>query len=46
MKKSILFAAASLVLGVGVGFFVPELGTAVAVSVTGFGIMHILESKK
>jgi len=46
MKKSILFALASLVCGVGVGFIVPELGTAVAVSITGFGIMHILENKK
>ena len=45
MKKSILFAAASLVCGIGVGFFAPELGIIVAVSVTGFGIMEILENK-
>ena len=45
MKKSILFAAASLVLGVSVGFVAPELGIIVAVSVTGFGIMEILENK-
>ncbi len=45
MKKSILFAAASLICGVGMGFFVPELGVVVAVSITGFGIMYILENK-
>ena len=45
MKKSILFAAASLVLGIGVGFIVPELGIVVSVSITGFGIMSILEKK-
>ena len=45
MKKSILFATASLVCGIGVGFFAPELGIIVAVSVTGFGIMGILENK-
>ena len=45
MKKSILFATASLVLGVSVGFVAPELGV-VAVSITGLGIMNILESKK
>jgi hypothetical protein len=45
MKKSILFATASLVCGIGVGFFAPELGIIVAVSVTGFGIMEILENK-
>ena len=46
MKKSILFAAASLVLGVSVGFVAPELGTVISVSITGLGIMNILESKK
>ena len=46
MKKSILFATASLVCGIGVGFFAPELGVVVAVSITGLGIMNILESKK
>ena len=46
MKKSILFTAASLVFGVGVGFFAPELGAVVSVSITGLGIMSILESKK
>ena len=46
IKKSILFAAASLVCGIGVGFFAPELGVVVAVSITGLGIMNILESKK
>ena len=45
IKKSILFAAASLVCGIGVGFFAPELGIIVAVSVTGFGIMEIVENK-
>ena len=44
-KKSILFAAASLVCGIGVGFFAPELGVVVAVSITGLGIMNILENK-
>ena len=46
MKKSILFAAASLVCGIGVGFFAPELGVVVSVSITGFGIMNILEKKE
>lgn len=46
MKKSILFAAASLVLGVGVGFLSPELGVVVSVSITGLGIMNVLENKK
>ena len=46
MKRSILFAAASLVLGIGVGFFAPGLGVVVSVSVTGLGIMNILESNK
>ena len=45
IKKSILFAAASLVCGIGVGFFAPELGVVVAVSITGLGIMNILENK-
>ena len=45
MKKSILFATASLVCGIGVGFFAPELGVVVAVSITGLGIMNILENK-
>ena len=45
MKKSILYAAASLVCGIGVGFFAPELGIIVAISVTGFGIMEFLENK-
>ena len=43
MKKSILFATVSLVCGIGVGFFAPELGVVVAVSITGLGIMNILE---
>ena len=46
MKRSILFAAASLILGIGVGFFAPGLGVVVSVSVTGLGIMNILESNK
>ena len=45
MKKSILFATASLVCGIGVGFFAPELGVVVAVSITGLGIMYILENR-
>ena len=45
IKKSILFAAASLVCGIGVGFFAPELGVVAAVSITGLGIMYILENK-
>lgn len=45
MKKSILFATVSLVCGIGVGFFAPELGVVVAVSITGLGIMNILENK-
>ena len=46
MKKSILFATASLVCGIGVGFFAPELGAVISVSITGLGIMNILEIKK
>ena len=45
MKKSMLFAAASLVLGIGVGFFALEFGVVVSVSITGLGIMNILENK-
>ena len=45
MKKSTLFAAASLVCGIGVGFFAPELGAVISVSITGLGIMNILENK-
>ena len=44
--KKLGWSVASLVCGIGVGFFAPELGVVVSVSITGLGIMSILESKK
>ena len=44
-EKINIICAASLVCGIGVGLFAPELGVVVAVSITGLGIMNILENK-